>query len=50
MKYSAVSKAALGLEREMAKDKGLREEVQKLISNFEAWTSPVFFSLFSVTR
>ena len=36
MKYSAVSKAALGLESEMLKDGGLKGEVKKIISNFEA--------------
>ncbi|MFH1664781.1 MAG: transposase [Candidatus Omnitrophota bacterium] len=35
MKYSAVSKAALGVEGEMKKDKGLRKGIAKLISNFE---------------
>ncbi len=35
MKYSAVSKAALSVERGMGKDKGLRKEARKLISNFE---------------
>jgi len=36
MKHSAVSKAALGLEREMAEDAGLKREVARLVSNFEA--------------
>lgn len=35
MKYSAVSKPALGVENEIKKDKRLREEVGKAISNFE---------------
>jgi putative transposase len=36
MKFSAVSKAALSIEIEIKKDKGLRKEVKRLISNFEA--------------
>ncbi|MEA3305532.1 MAG: transposase [Candidatus Omnitrophota bacterium] len=36
MKYSAVSKAALGVENEMRENKELKKEVEKLISNFEA--------------
>jgi len=36
MKYSAVSKASLGLEKEMVKDKGLKKDVKRIISNFEA--------------
>jgi len=36
IKFSAVSKAAIGLERDMQEDTRLREEVLRLISNFEA--------------
>jgi putative transposase len=36
MKFSAVSKAAIGFEKEMEKNRGVRKEIEGLISNFEA--------------
>jgi len=36
MNFSAVSKAALDIEKKIAKDKSLKREVDTLISNFEA--------------
>ena len=35
MKYSAVSKAGLSIERMSEKDKGMKKEIKELISNFE---------------
>lgn len=36
MKFSAVSKLALGLEKEMEKNKALKKEVACIVSNIEA--------------
>ena len=36
MQFSAVSKAAVAIEREMGKNRKLRNEIRKLLSNFEA--------------
>jgi len=36
MKFSAVSKAVLSIEKEMEKGRGLKKEIGRLISNFEA--------------